>query len=164
MTSQLDAQELTALVQRVFAPRSDDRHLAILVDLPDQAVPDTAAWKDRRLMAAEWWRLLSSAAPRAGLEAANLVLFRNSRANNADLPAEACIHRGGPLPDAAEELPEPGTAFADIFRKHQILIAPTQFSLTAPLKRAAAVHGFRAALLFQGRPTAPKGDWGFPVR
>ncbi len=37
----LTAEELTKLVKRVFEPRPEDRALAVIVDLPDDVVPDT---------------------------------------------------------------------------------------------------------------------------
>ncbi|MEE8526439.1 MAG: hypothetical protein V3T72_21085, partial [Thermoanaerobaculia bacterium] len=52
------------------------------------------------------------------------------------------------LPDAAEDLdPKSGEPFAGVFESHDILIAPTEFSTTAPLKLAAPRYGFRAATM-----------------
>ncbi len=145
--SELSAEELIALVQRVFTPTEKDRRLAILLDLPDEQVPDHEAWSARRAMVADWHAKLAPCNDRIGLEAIELVLYRNAHANNADLPSVGVFHPGGALPTCAEELISDGTLFESIFTEHDILIAPTQFSATAPLKVAARKHGFRAATM-----------------
>lgn len=155
MSERLTADELVALVERVFQPKDVDRRLAIIVDLPDGEAPDTDAWRERREMAADWARLLAPRAADLGLDEVRLVLYRNARANNADLPATGWIH---PLPAAdGSSPPIPATAddarsgdampFDRIFETFDILIAPTQFSATAPLKIAAPGFGFRAATM-----------------
>jgi hypothetical protein len=144
---ELSAEELAALVQRVFQPRSTDRALAILVDLPDEATPDTESWRQRREMARGWAERLATVQGRTGLEA-HLYLYRNARLNNADLPEVAHRHAGGALPATADAL-DPGSAepFASVFDGHSILLAPTQLSATAPLKLAAKQHRCRAATM-----------------
>jgi hypothetical protein len=146
MSENLSTEELAAMVQRVFRPTEKDTALAILVDLPDEATPDNPQWKQRREMAADWARRLTGAKNELGLET-HLVLYRNPRMNNADLPAEAWIHDGD-LPASADEL-DPGNArpLGGILAGHSILIAPTEFSATAPLKLTAREHGFRAATM-----------------
>ena len=52
MPETLNAAELSALVARVFQPTPEDRLLGIMVDLPDEKVPDDAAWAARRRIAA----------------------------------------------------------------------------------------------------------------
>lgn len=152
----LASADLVALVRRVFVPRPDDTAIAILVDLPDAVRPDHPAWRTRREMAAGWAALLDSQHDALGLHT-RLVLFRNAHTNNGDLPAEgAWLHTGGALPDSAEALSgEPLISWPDLFATHSILIAPTQFSATAPLKvaarsaaiRAATMPGFRADMI-----------------
>ncbi|MBI2838598.1 MAG: hypothetical protein HYX75_09800 [Acidobacteria bacterium] len=147
MREKISAGELVRLVQRVFEPRGDDRRLAILVDLPDEAVPDHPAWRARREMAAEWAGMLTSHTSDVGIDSVNLVLYRNVRANNADLPASAVIHRGASLPVTADEVHGEAIELDHVFRTHQILIALTEFSATAPLKVAARTHMLRAATM-----------------
>jgi len=147
MTERLTADELVALVRRVFDPGPNDRGLAILVDLPDGSVPDSPAWRERREMAAEWYGLLEPRCGEIGFDSIALVLYRNVRANNADLPAQAILHAGGPLPDTADDAAGTVVDFADLFQKHQVFIAPTEFSATAPLKVAARTYGLRAATM-----------------
>ncbi len=143
----LSAQELTALVTRVFEPRANDRALAVITDLPDQLVPDNPDWCQRRELAASWVKELAAAQSEHGLEV-DLYLYRNARQNNADLPATAWRFSGDQLPanaDQAQDLAE--TRFADVFAAHSLILAPTEFSATAPLKVAARDSGFRAATM-----------------
>jgi len=148
MTSEkLSAQELTALVQRVFVPRDADRALAIIVDLPDEQVPDNPRWQVRRELAAGWRSELASAREAHGLEV-NLFLYRNVKGNNADLPADAWRWTSETLPDNCEDLTghleEPMEL---VLSAHSLVIAPTEFSTTAPLKMLAPKLGFRAATM-----------------
>lgn len=145
--NELSADELVALIQRVFRPTPEDRRLAILVDLPDQHASDSEAWRERREMAADWALKLRERAGELGLDAVELVLYPNARANNADLPAGGVLHGGGALPGDAAELAGEPLSFERIFEEYRLLIAVTEFSATAPLKVAAKVHGFRAATM-----------------
>ena len=86
MSVELSASELSDLVRRVFAPRPDDRALAILVDVPDAELADRPVWAARRAMAAGWVARLREVAGDLGLERVDLVAYRNVRRNNADLP------------------------------------------------------------------------------
>ncbi|MCP4678108.1 MAG: hypothetical protein GY854_21860 [Deltaproteobacteria bacterium] len=147
MAEKLNADELVALVQRVFTPGEGDRGLAIIVDMPDVEAADVAAWKERRDMAADWAGLLSERKSEIGMERVNLLLYRNARANNADLPATGAYCSDGTLPDDADEMRGGAVSFDQVFESHEILIAPTQFSATAPLKMAARQYGFRAATM-----------------
>jgi leucyl aminopeptidase (aminopeptidase T) len=143
----LSAAELTALVQRVFQPREEDRALAVLVDLPDDEVPDNPRWRERRALAAGWARELAAARRAHGLEVA-LVLYRNTHSNNADLPASAWRWTQETLPVRADamsgHLEEP---MESVLAAHQLVLAPTEFSTTAPLKVLAPRLGFRAATM-----------------
>ncbi len=147
MTEKMTANELVALVRRVFMPSSKDKRLAILVDLPDDAAPDHDGWRARREMAAEWAQLLGQSAAQLALEAVDLVLYENVRSGNANLPATARYHRGGPLPRCAAELAGEAVPFDNVLETHQLILAPTEFSATAPLKLAAREYGFRAATM-----------------
>lgn len=149
MSEKLTADELVNLVKRVFEPKDDDRRMAIIVDMPDEAVPDQPLWKERREMAADWARLLAPRAADAGLEDVRLFLYQNPHANNANLPAAGYFFdpSGGALPATAEEIPGSKVPFDSIFESFHILMAPTQFSATAPLKMAAKEFGFRAATM-----------------
>lgn len=149
----LSGEELVALVQRVFQPTDADRALAIIIDLPDSTTPDRPAWKQRRAMALEWVRALRAMHAQTGLQV-HLVAYPNVHMNNADLPdgawvmSEAVVDETAPCPQSAEQLePLERVPFADVLRQHSLVIAPTQFSATAPLKLMAPTHGFRAATM-----------------
>jgi len=147
MTERLSGDELVALVRRVFLPREDESGLAILVDLPDAQAPDNEDWAARRAIAAQWVEELSAHQVELGLKP-TLVLYPNVHTNNGDLPERCWIHPGGPLPQTAEGLDPAGSiSFVELFAAHPILIAPTEFSATAPLKMAAKKHPIRAATM-----------------
>jgi hypothetical protein len=143
----LTAEELTNLVKRVFEPRPEDRALAVIVDLPDDEVPDTDRWRERRHLASGWVSELTGARSDHGLEV-SLFLYRNVHSNNADLPATAWRWPDDTVPDHVDDvtgqLEEPMEA---ILSSHPLVIAPTQFSTTAPLKMMAPRLGFRGATM-----------------
>lgn len=147
MTERMSAEELVRLVVRVFEPGAGDHRMAVVVDVPDSTVADNEAWKARREMAAEWARLLSPHLGDLHLDAVDLLHYRNAHANNADLPSTAFMHRGGDLPRSADELHGEAVSFESLFETHQIFIAPTELSATAPLKVAARSHRIRAATM-----------------
>lgn len=148
MSETLDSRELLRLIDSVFRPGDGDRSLAILVDLPDEGLPDNPEWAARRAMAAGWHAELSAPGAAPGFERINLVCYRNAQRNNADLPETACIHSAGRLPDDASELDASSAlSFDEIFTQHRILLAPTELSATAPLKLNAPRYGFRAATM-----------------
>lgn len=140
----LSTEELINLIQRVFKPRSEDRALAFLIDFPDQHVADDENWKDRRVLAFDWVQKLKPVADQLGLESVNLYGYRNPRANNADLPKQASLLTH--LPQTADDLPAP-VPLVSVFQQHQILIVPSKFSATAPMKVGARAYGFRAATM-----------------
>lgn len=148
MAHTLTATELTDLVHRVFSPTAEDRGLAILVDLPDGELADHVQWRERRAMAAGWARTLAGAADDLGLSV-SLVLYRNARANNADLPdVMTPWDPGRDLPASADECASiTAVPTATILRDHQLLLAPTELSATAPLKMLCPKYGARGATM-----------------
>ena len=151
--TELTAAELVALVASVFAPREEDRRIAVLADLPDERVPDRGDWRERRDTAARWAADLDRGAGALGLAGADLVLYRNVGTNNGELPSTAWLLEGSaaaePPADAAAAAASGAreVAFDDVFSTHGILLAPTRYSTTAPLKNAARRFGFRAATM-----------------
>jgi len=147
MTHTLSADELVELVRGVFAPRDEDRGLAVLVDLPDSELPDTDAWRARRAMASSWAAMLGERKADLGLDEVLVVAYRNVRRNNAELRDQGCVlEPGTPLPADAEGLPEDGfVSMASLYERCSILMAPTQLSATAPLKLVGRNTGLRAA-------------------
>jgi hypothetical protein len=146
--SGLDAADLVALVRSAFPPLPGDRAVAILVDLPRDPARDNPDWATRRRMAAAWCGGLRQRIGEVPLEHARLIAYPDVGSNNADLPVEACVVAGS-LPDAAAGLRSAGAMvpFDTVFEDHQILLAPTEYSTTAPLKIAAKRFGFRAATM-----------------
>jgi hypothetical protein len=148
--ARLTGEELAALVERVFRPRPGlDRRLALLVDLPPEVAADRPGWRARRALAAAWSRALAPLASSLGLEAVALVGYRAVGANNADLPPTAWLHApDAPLPATAGELDAArARPFEELLAQHQLQIAITEYSATAPLKLAARRLGFRAATM-----------------
>ncbi len=139
--------EWADLIRKVFSPGPRDRAMAFLVDLPDGRAPDRPEWAARRAMVGEWRDALEAFEAELGLEA-RLFVYRNTGAGNAELPERAWEHRGGALPASADELdPSRSLPFAEAFTACSILVAPTQFSATAPLKILARRYGFRAVTM-----------------
>ena len=147
MNDTLTGGELVDLVRRVFEPRPDDRGLLILVDLPDEAAPDNPAWAARREMAADWAARLAGARAELGLERVSMAVYRNVGRPNQELPPFAHLHEPGRAPGYAAALAGEGIPFDALFAAHTIVLAPTEFSATAPLKLRAKQHGLRAATM-----------------
>jgi hypothetical protein len=147
MNDNLKANELAAMINRVFEPADNDTALAVLVDLPDDALPDNADWAQRRAIAAGWVRELVDARADHGFDV-DLVAYRNVRANNADLPATAWLCEPDELPATADDL-DPATArdFGEILDEHRLVLAPTELSATAPLKMLSPRHDCRGATM-----------------
>jgi len=147
MTERLRGDELVALIRRVFQPRESETGLAILVDLPDATIPDNKDWATRREIAADWFRELEARQSELGMKPV-LAVYCNAHTNNGELPDRCWIHAGGVLPKVAEDLdPALSISFADLFAANPIILVPSQFSATAPLKIAAKRHRFRAATM-----------------
>ena len=146
-SDRLTAEELTNLVKRVFEPRPEDKALAMIVDMPDDEVQDNEDWRQRRALAAGWVKELTSARADHGLEV-SLFLYPNVHSNNADLPSSAWRWTDDTVPDhiadMAGQLEEP---MDQVLSRHQLVIAPTEFSTTAPLKMLAPRLGFRGATM-----------------
>jgi leucyl aminopeptidase (aminopeptidase T) len=143
MSMSLSQLELVQLVRKVFRPRPEDRKLALMVDLPDERVADNPDWVARRELITEWYGMLREARGQLGLDEVHLVRYTNVGSNNADLPDQALIHSSTVLTEDEGRV----TSFAEILEKHQMIIAATEFSATAPLKLMAPAHGFRAVTM-----------------
>lgn len=139
--------ELRDLIRRVFAPRSEERQLGILVDLPDEERGDHPHWRERRGLASAWWRQLLRLQGELGLTP-RLFVYRQVGANNADLPDTVWPVDEGLPPDHSDVmLGVPGVPLTSLFTEIPIWIALTELSATAPLKILARQHGIRAATM-----------------
>jgi hypothetical protein len=144
----LTPRELVDLVRSVFPRHPNDRALAFLVDIPRDSARDNPPWKERRALAFEWWSALRDGRAGIPLDAVRLYAYPDVGSNNADLPTEAYLLETAP-PDEAAGLDRFGlrVTFEHIFTESQILLAPTEYSTTAPLKMAAKKFLFRAATM-----------------
>lgn len=143
----LSPNDLITLINRVFHPRPEDSSLAILVDLPRSRTEDTDLWRARREIAAQWAGYTVNIKEQLGLRV-ELFIYRRAEANNAELPLAAWPWSEGVIPGTDEGLdPAAQASFSNIFAGHQLFMALTQLSATAPLKLAAKTHGFRAATM-----------------
>ncbi len=147
MSEILSAQDLRLLVERVFQPSSQDKGLAIIVDLPDDRLADNPDWTHRREMAANWYRELLTEQENLGLERITLAWFRNAGGNNADLPATCVPGDGLTVWGNADDLEGKEMPFTELFDTHSMVLAPTELSATAPLKVATRGAAFRAATM-----------------
>lgn len=145
----LTHSELENLITTVFSPTKHDNHLAIIVDVPDEKITDNASWKQRRELAVDWYDKLNSIKSKLGLDKVSLFYYPNVHNNNAELPFAAYIYDGESGNLNASKLFENGEKieFEKELAHTQILIAPTQFSATAPLKLLAKKHNFRASTM-----------------
>ena len=145
----LTVNDLGALIRTVFPPRSDDKNLAILIDIPDIVYPDHVLWQKRRILANDWGQKLRKIRKQLKLENVDLILYSNVHNNNADLPKTAYPVQTISEPINADTIAHlyEGRDFRQLLAHYQLILAPTQFSATAPLKILAKKHGFRAATM-----------------
>jgi len=149
LKEQLSTDELKALVRSVFSLKPEDKRLAILVDVPDGTCPDNGDWRERRAIALDWAEALGRSKSDLNLESVQLIVYPNVHSNNADLPETAyTVEPFDPDLDA-DGLVAQGTSrpFEELLGQHQIILAPTEFSTTAPLKLLSKKWGFRAATM-----------------
>jgi hypothetical protein len=141
----LDFDQLHALLKSVFALGKDELALTLIVDLPDQRVKDNTDWADRRRIAAEWFTTLSKHCKELPFTALSFFVYDNVGTNNNDLPSEMVL--------AADSSPEgsmiPGEIISleSVLERSTVILAPTEFSATAPLKNLAKTFHFRGATL-----------------
>jgi len=149
MTEQIDTQELKNLVTSVFSPTRDDRHLLLMVDVPDSTLPDTNLWRTRRGLAQDWCGKLDAVKGELGLDSVRLLAYPNVHSNNADLPAWGVFVETDLENLTTDRLSamENRVAIEEALAGVQIVLAPTQLSTTAPMKLLARKHGFRAATM-----------------
>ncbi len=148
MEINLTSSELVDLVRSVFPHHQDDSIMSILVDIPRPSSRDNPAWRNRRELVFQWMGMLYKNRRDIPMDDVRLYSYPDVGSNNADLPNEAYLCGTLP-PDDAVALQESGlqVPFADIFAESQIILAPTEYSTTAPLKLAAKHYGFRAATM-----------------
>jgi len=144
----LSPRDLVELVRSVFPRLPGDRVLSVLCDVPRDAARDNPGWAERRALAFAWHEALRDGRADIPLADVRLVAYPDAGSDNADLPAEAFVLYAPP-PPAAAGLARAGelVSFTHVFAESQLLLAPTEYSTTAPLKVAAKRFGFRAATM-----------------
>ena len=149
MQENLSAQDLLQLIRTVFSPRATDKQLAILVDVPDEKNLDQPAWLARRIFARQWWQILDQQRAELGLQSVRLLYYPNVHSNNAELP-EFCFESDLDPADLTAEFlmtQHPPQNFTEQLAQQQLILAPTQFSTTAPLELLVRQYHFRAATM-----------------
>ncbi|MBN1939851.1 MAG: hypothetical protein JW843_09710, partial [Candidatus Aminicenantes bacterium] len=144
----LTSRELIDLVRSVFPRLPGDTILSFLIDVPRHASLDHPGWAERRTMAFEWLAALYDNRLEIPFDDVRLYAYPDVGSNNADLPPDAFLIGTVP-PDDASNLGQTGlrVPFEDVLAESQVIIAPTEYSTTAPLKVAARKYGFRAATM-----------------
>ena len=145
MIRNLTYEQLSSVLRSVFAPKEGEKDLTFLVDLPGGQTPDAYEWLDRRRMSIEWFSLLQEHAAEWPFQAFNFAMYDNVGSNNADLPPFAEIADSRPARGQAR--PTGKILLPDLLAASSVVIAPTQFSATAPLKLLARTYPFRGATL-----------------
>jgi hypothetical protein len=167
----LTLAQLSALLTAVFAPGPDERWLTLMVDLPDERVPDSDDWRDRRKIADEWFAALHEGRAALPFSDIRLCVYDNAGSNNNDLPETVTVfddptkrdptnrdptNRDPTARDPAERvgLAERGgggggapMALDAVLDASSVVIAMTELSATAPLKVLARAHDFRGATM-----------------
>ncbi len=128
------AFDLRKLLCDVFNPQQGER-VAVACDLPRDPADDTAAWRDRRAMAAEWRECFEQLGAERGFETLPLLSFDATYANNAELPEKGTM--GGRQ-----------VAISEVLSGATLATFLTQYSATAPLDfYCQQKEDFRAASL-----------------
>ncbi|MBI5548459.1 MAG: hypothetical protein HY901_31640 [Deltaproteobacteria bacterium] len=149
MANSLSAGQMRLLFTSVFRPTQEDRVVALLVDLPNAAVPDNDLWRERRAIAWEWKQTLEGLREQMNLSEIRLCAYENVGSNNNELPDRFFLLEADPSGLDASALATTGRSIERdaLLSSSQILLAPTEFSTTAPLKLLAKQLRFRAATL-----------------
>jgi hypothetical protein len=141
----LTFDQLSALLDSVFALEAGERWLTLMVDLPDGRVPDHDAWRDRRAIAGEWFESLQRESGRLPFSAIAMCVYPNVGSNNNDLPAAAVVAVGL---EPYRRLPGgERMSLSAILSASSVVLSITELSATAPLKVLAREHGFRGATM-----------------
>jgi hypothetical protein len=145
MIRNINAGQLIHLIDAVFGFRDHEGALTFFVDLPDDRVPDSPGWKDRRRLAAEWYLMLHDQWQNIPFTALALCAYPNVGTNNGNLPGHVRliekIERDGAITSAPE------LSMDEVLTQSSVVIASTELSATAPLKVLARKFGFRGATM-----------------
>jgi len=126
------AFDLLKLLTDVFDPQPGEV-VTVACDVPAALGDDTAAWQERRAMAAEWQRGFAALGRGRGFATRPLVTFRATGANGAELP-RVCALAGQTA------------SLGDTLLESTLAVFLTEYSATAALDAFCKVkQDFRAA-------------------
>jgi hypothetical protein len=143
MIKNLSFDELMRLFRSVFGLKSAEEELTILVDLPDENVPDTDAWHDRRRIAGEWYGHLLQNSRKTPFSDINLCTYNNVGSNNIDLPP--VVKKVNEFLGDASLGSGMLVSLDEVLASSSIVISLAELSATAPLKMFAKKFQFRGA-------------------
>lgn len=149
MKTKLTEDELLTLITSVFNPQEADKTIAIITDVPNDIRSDHDKWQERRGIVYEWRHQLSAIRDKLQFESVDLYLYENVESNNADLPGTFYRINTIEEPVKADMLSSMGDAVSreKILQETNIILAPTEYSATAPLKMLGKQFPFRAATM-----------------
>jgi hypothetical protein len=145
----LTSDQLNSLFKTVFQFRASDKTLTFIVDVPNDNVPDHDQWKERRMMAFDWWQKASAFKDDIGIDSVDIFFYENVGSNNNNLPDVVYSIADDPSNFTGESIHVMGKAFKldEILENTDIIIAPTEFSATAPCKMLAKKFNFRGTTM-----------------
>lgn len=149
MKTKLTDDELFTLITSVFQPQEADKTIALITDVPNDSRSDHDKWQERRGIVYEWYHQLSNIRDKLKCEKVDLYLYENVESNNADLPDTFYRINTVEEPVTADMLPSMGDPASreTILQETNIMLAPTEYSATAPLKMLGKQFPFRAATM-----------------
>ncbi len=145
----LTSEQLAALFRTVFRFRPSDKTITFIVDVPNDSVPDNQQWMERRAMAYDWWQKAVEMKDGLGIENVQLYYYENVGSNNNDLPEFMYTVEGAPGRFTGDSIHLNGKPRKrdEILQETDIIIAPTEFSATAPCKMLAKKFHFRGTTM-----------------
>ncbi|MCK5004205.1 MAG: aminopeptidase [Candidatus Aminicenantes bacterium] len=111
--------DIKNFLENIFAPGKNET-LSIMIDTPRDEEQDTSEWKERRLMAEEWLKRISSISGKWGLKVNPLVTYKATLNHNARLPNKCMM--------GTKE-----TKTKDVIKNSTIILSMPEYSATAPL-------------------------------
>lgn len=113
------AFDLEELFRDVFAPGVGET-VTIMHDIPHGKVEDTPVWKERRLMAGDWYSRIFAFSPRYHLTVNPVLVYEATGLSNSDLPSHGLINHER-------------HSIEEVVSRSTIVMALTEFSASAPL-------------------------------
>ena len=140
----IDFPSLHALLRSVFGLGSHERDCTIFIDLPNEKLPDSAPWMDRRRIATQWYAMLREHLGVLPFSAVRYCAYENVGTNNGDLPYSVLLLD---MASRSERETEGIRPLSEMLETTGIVLSLTELSATAPLKLLARQYGFRGATL-----------------